>query len=209
MNETIKNTLVDLVVKHIKDNRYKNTKKNRNEKHRANRKSNIKHIIPTGISLIVNAALKQSKSNKKKAAQEKSELEETTEESKSKSGEQPGGYGTIKPYAGMSPYVQYADYGKIWKHIGTFSTNGAYGTSFERESLRSSVSESSGILVGMEVIEKAQKHFKYFVRGDIMGDIGYVPPFGTGIDSKDWEKYRMMTQMSIYMPLLKLMRSMV
>ena len=207
MNKSIKNTLVDLIIRHISD---KNKQKNNNEKTRANRKSNVKIAMPAGIGLIVNTALKHAKSSKKAAKnKEKSELEDTAEESKSKVREQPGGYGTIKPYAGMSPYVQYSDYGKIWKHIGTFSTNGGYGTSFERDSLRSSVSENSGILVSMEVIEKAQKHFKYFVRGDIMGDIGYVPPFGIGIDSKDWEKYRMMTQMSIYMPLLKLMRSMV
>jgi len=69
--------------------------------------------------------------------------------------------------------------------------------------------ESTREMVGMETIEKAAKHFKYFVMGEVMGDIGYVPPTGLGINSKDWEKYRLMTQISFYRPLLKLMHSVI
>ena len=68
--------------------------------------------------------------------------------------------------------------------------------------------ESSREMVSMETLDKAAKHFKYFVRGEVLGDIGLVPPTGANINSKDWEKYRLMTFMSIYQPLLKLMRSM-
>ena len=52
--------------------------------------------------------------------------------------------------------------------------------------------------------KKAAKHFRYFVSGDVVGDIGYVPPTGLNINSKDWEKYKLMSMMSIYQPLIKL-----
>jgi hypothetical protein len=37
--------------------------------------------------------------------------------------------------------------------------------------------------------------------------MGLVPPVGIGVNSKDWEKYRVMSQMSIYKPLIKLKMS--
>ena len=67
--------------------------------------------------------------------------------------------------------------------------------------------ESSREMVSYETINKAERYFKYFVMGELMGEVGLVPPVGVGINSKDWEKYRLMTFMSIYRPLLKLMRS--
>ena len=207
MNTTLEKILLELMILNTSNNK-KTKKRKANSKTSTSQKS----AIPQGISNIISNALKQAKASRKdKKRKNEKKLEDTAEEIEDGKGKDgpAGGYGTIKPYVGMSPYAQYADYNKIWKHIGSFTTNGAYGNSFEKASLRSSVSESTGILVSMEVIEKAQKHFKYFVRGDVMGDVGYVPPFGAGIDSKDWEKYRMMTQMSIYMPLLKLMRSVI
>ena len=207
MNTTLEQILLELIIFNMP-----NRKKTKRQKINSKIFPPKKGAIPPGISNVISNALKQAKASRKdKNDKSEIKLEDTAEEiDDGKGKDRPaGGYGTIKPYVGMSPYVQYADYNRIWKHIGSFTTNGAYGNSFERASLRSSVSESTGILVSMEVVEKAQKHFKYFVRGDIMGDVGYVPPFGAGIDSKDWEKYRMMTQMSIYMPLLKLVRSVI
>ena len=118
-----------------------------------------------------------------------------------------GGYGTIKPYVGMSPYVKYADYGKIWGHLGTFRTNASGSAEETVHKIAMNNGESSREMVSYETINKAERHFKYFVMGELVGEVGLVPPVGIGIDSKDWEKYRLMTFMSIYRPLLKLMRS--
>lgn len=213
MGEIINNTLAELIISSIAELKRKRKESVRRKKHinaqKSGGNSNSVNPVSIGISNII-ANSKPIKNKKNKEAKKELKLEEAAEEAEDgKEKESLGGYGTIKHYNGMLPYVQYANYGKIWSHIGAFASKSAYENPLERASLRSSMSESTGILVSMEVIEKAQKHFKYFVRGDIMGDIGYVPPFGSGIDSKDWEKYRLMTQMSVYMPLLKLMRSII
>ncbi len=198
----IRRTLVELTLKGIAELKRKKTRPKRQSIMQAGQRN----AIAASISNIINNS-KQAKASKK-AKENKLDLEEAAEDAETpKSKGHLGGYGTIKSYSGISHYTAYTDYSKIWSHIGAFASKSAYQNPLERASLRSSMSESTGILVSMEVIDKAQKHFKYFVRGDIMGDIGYVPPFGSGIDSKDWEKYRLMTQMSVYMPLLKLMRS--
>ena len=64
--------------------------------------------------------------------------------------------------------------------------------------------ESTREMVSTETMEKAAKHFKYFVVGEVLGDVGLVTPFGLNISSKEWEKYRLMSMMSVYRPLLKL-----
>ena len=206
----INETLIELILKNlikIKNNKSSGNTINKRRYHKAvlRHKSSIAAIA---ASIAINSLKATSQEDENQA---NDTLERTAAEEPENKEEKAahGGYGTIKPYAGMSPHINYVNYGKIWGHIGSFASKRAYETSFEKAGLRDSASQGTGILVENEVIEKAQKHFKYFVRGDIMGDIGYVPPTGIGIDSKDWEKFRLMTQMSVYMPLLKLFRSIV
>ena len=119
-----------------------------------------------------------------------------------------GGYGTVSKHYGISPVVKYTDYNKIWGHLGSFRTYNMYGNNDESPNeIAMQNGESSRQMVSMETIDKAAKHFKYFVRGELMGEVGIIPPVGLNINSKDWEKYRLMTLMSIYQPLIKLMRS--
>jgi hypothetical protein len=42
--------------------------------------------------------------------------------------------------------------------------------------------------------------------GEQLTNIGFVPPVGANVNSKDWEKYRVMSQMSIYQPIIALKR---
>jgi len=152
--------------------------------------------------------IKEIKDKYKESKEE--DLEETAvEESEDKKEKAAvGGYGTIKPYSGMSPYVKYADYGKIWGHVGTFRSQSMYENPADG-SFSQSESKSTGVFLDNKVIEKAERHFKYFVPGELVGDVGYVPPVGSNINSKDWEKYKIMSQMSIYRPLLALFRAIV
>ncbi len=115
-----------------------------------------------------------------------------------------GGYGTIKPYAGMSPHVKYTDYDKIWGHLGAFKTNSMYGDTESSNEIAMKNGESTREMVSKETMEKAAKHFKYFITGDAPGDVGFVPPFGANINSTEWEKYRLMNMLSFYKPLMKL-----
>ena len=206
---TIKDTISELIAKNILE-----ITKSKSRKNKKQRNISISSQQKTSVSLSITNIIASSeiKESEKEEMQEL-KLEEVAEEENSGikgEKEKPGGYGTVKAYAGASPNTSYTNYESIWSHLGVFRSKGAYESPFEKQGLGiDSTNESTGILVSNEVIAKAEKHFKYFVRGEIMGDVGYVPPAGLGIDSKDWEKYRMMTQMSIYRPLLKLIRSFV
>jgi len=115
-----------------------------------------------------------------------------------------GGYGTVSKDYGLSGTAKYTDYSKLWSHLGSFKTQNMYADTESSNQIAMNNGESTREAVSTETIEKAAKHFKYFVSGDIVGDIGFVPPTGSNINSKDWEKYRLMSMMSIYKPLLLL-----
>lgn len=115
-----------------------------------------------------------------------------------------GGYGTVSKVYGAAPAVKYVNYDKLFSHLGIFKAKGMYENLGTRETDIKQTTESSREMVSTETIEKAAKHFKYFVTGEIINDLGYVPPVGIGISSKDWEKYRLMSKMSIYLPIIKL-----
>lgn len=202
---TIKSTLIELVTKNFVEMSKKKKVSNKRAKVRnrftASTKLSISSIL---INLKINEAVFQAKEEKS----DEEDLEETTEEEPEDKKERVahGGYGTIKPYSGMSPYTNYANYDKIWGHIGTFRSQSMYENPVDGFFPQND-SKSTGVLVDNKVIEKAQRHFKYFIAGEVIGDVGYVPPVGANVDSKEWEKYRMMTMMSIYRPLLALFRA--
>ena len=197
--DNIKSTLLELVTQNFIEIK-KNTKKPKN---RNRVMQNSKFSIST---ILINSEIKKIK-NEDKEKKSEEDLEETADE---ESGDKKrvivnGGYGTINKHYGISPVVKYSDYNKIWGHLGTFRTYNMYGNDSESSNeIAMKNGESSREMVSTETIEKAAKHFKYFVVGEASGDIGFVPPFGSNIDSKEWEKYKLMFQMSIYQPLLKL-----
>ncbi|MBI2651280.1 hypothetical protein HYX01_02320 [Candidatus Woesearchaeota archaeon] len=201
----IKNTLIELVIRHFKDS---NNKK-RSEKAAKKRAEIMSHNKPVIIAAILHKTSKQSakKESKEKKQGDLEDLEDVTSgKPKSENIRANSGYGINSGYAdiskhyGISPAVVYTDYNKIWSHLGKFKA----GTLYDKTSKIGAVTESSREMVSEETVDKATKHFKYFVRGEIVGDFGFVPPVGINIDSKDWEKYRFMSMLSIYRPLLKL-----
>ncbi len=174
------------------------------------RKDNAQNSKFSISAILINSALKEIKGGIKGKSKESASDEGLEEDAEGKIIEDErkiivnGGYGTINPYAGMSPHIKYTDYNKIWSHLGSFRTYDAQEGAESRNEIALKNGESTREMVSKETIEKAARHFKYFISGDIVSDIGYVPPFGSNIDSKEWEKYRLMTKMSIYLPLLKL-----
>ncbi len=205
--ENIKGTLIELITRNFVEisKKRRANKKNSKSAKSGNRLVNSPNSIS---SIIISPEIRKikNKSEKKPRAEN---LEETTEESEDKPEiAANGGYGTVSRHYGMSPVDSYVKYDQVWKHIGTFRSQSMYENLMEGF-FSQSENKSSGILVDNKVIEKAERHFKYFISGEVIGDVGYVPPVGVNIDSKDWEKYRMMTQMSIYRPLLALFRAIV
>jgi hypothetical protein len=117
-----------------------------------------------------------------------------------------GGYGTVSKSTGYAPQIIYANYDRIWSNLGAFKSKSMFENSNSFQSSNNEKTETTRQMVETETIEKAEKHFKYFVLGDSVGDVGFTPPVGIGVNSKEWEKYRMMTMMSVYRPLLALKR---
>lgn len=190
--DRVKETLLELVVKNFSEIKNKTAKS-----------KSINNPAFSISAILINSAI-----NEKKELKEE-DLEETTEEEPKDKNKLivNGGYGTINKNYGMSSVVKYTHYDKIWGHLGKFKTNNMYGDSESPNKIAMNNGESSREMVSMETIDKAAKHSKYFQSGDSMGDVGFVPPVGANISSKDWEKYRLMTFMSIYKPLMNLMYS--
>jgi hypothetical protein len=204
-----KKTLVELIIRNFIEisngkRADKNSKKAKRHKKAPNPRFSISHVL-------INLASREIKDEIKKQTLEEAGLEEDDE---GKIIKDDGkflvncGYGTINKHYGTSPIIKYTDYNKIWSHLGSFKTFAAYENDESSNKIAVKNGESSREMISMGTIDKAAKHFKYFVQGDVMGDIGLVPPAGANIDSKEWEKYRLMYQMSVYQPLLKLMWSM-
>ena len=202
----IETILISLITKNFIDIKRKKEAK-KNSKKTKREIQNPKFSIST---ILINSAVNEIKDENKEKKSKEENLEETTEEeSKDKHKVAiTGGYGTINKHYGTSPVVKYADYNKIWSHLGTFRAYNMYEDTESPNEIAMKNGESSREMVSTETIDKAAKHFKYFVRGELMGEVGLVPPVGLNINSKDWEKYRLMTLMSIYQPLIKLMRAM-
>jgi len=208
-----KETLVELILRsfievnaHKTKKRVKNQFSKRVNKRISGQKSSIAAIIQNIVANSITTGENTSEGKKENleiAAEEKSEDKE----------EKPvhGGYGAIKQYAGMSPYVKYADYGKIWSHLGAFRTYRMFEHLDDASNAVLANGESSREMVSQRTQEMAARNFKYFARTatmeahtDYYTVTSLVPPVGSGIDSKEWEKYALMMKMSIYQPIIRL-----
>ena len=193
-----KRTLIELITKNFTEIK----RKKRPNKRKSKSRLSIPSLL---INLKINGTIIDAKEESNEDNSEETIEEESSDENKITMN---GGYGTINKHYGTSPTVKYVSYDRIWDHLGGFKSQSMYqNLSEERGPIAHNASESTGVLVSNEVITKAEKHFKYFVSGELLGDVGYVPPTGLGISSVEWEKYRLMTQISFYSPLLKLMNS--
>ncbi|MEK6949044.1 MAG: hypothetical protein AABX34_02405 [Nanoarchaeota archaeon] len=215
MGEIINNTLVELIINSIAELKLQGKKsgrrKRQNDAQKGKGSINSSNPVSIGIANII-ANSKPVKNKKSKEDKKELKLEETAEEAEAgKEKESLGGYGTIKAYSGMSPYVKYANYDKIWSHIGTFRTYNMFGDSDSMAITAMKNGESSREMVSQRTQEMAARNFKYFMRShantvlDAFTVTSLVPPVGSNINSKDWEKYTIMMKMSIYQPILALM----
>ncbi len=184
-------------------------KKRKHKKRQKRTKSRINNknygSICSLTRLLISKAIEKAKKTSKKEKNKEGQII-YSEEEKSASH---GGYGTVSKVYGAAPSVKYTDYNKLFSHLGTFKTKGMYEDIIESDAKTQQLISSTREMVSMETMNKAAKHVKYFTAGESLSDVpGYVPPTGMNINSKDWEKYRVMTMMSIYKPLTKLMYSM-
>ena len=197
----IKETLIELITKNFKIKKKKRAGRNKRNLNSVKNKSGF-----SIASIIINSSIQEVKRSKVKVKKDNVNLKDDGEEIPDGENEVPvsGGYGTIRRGYGISPISKKTDYGKIWGYLGKFRTYNAYNKPESANEIAMQNGESSRQMVSTETIDKVARHLKYFVTGELMGNIGFVPPFGSNISSKEWEKYRLMDMMSIYKPLLKL-----
>jgi len=182
----VKHILTELIVRNFIDAK-KKTVKSKNSKVSKKKATKDRFSISTIIhNILINSRISDLE-NKEKDTED---LEQSSNEELEEENDVQGGYGTIKPYAGMSSYVKYTDYNKLWGHLGTFRTNNMYEKDESSNEIAMKNGESTREMVSTETLEKAAKHFKYFITGDAPGDVGFIPPFGLNVNSKEWEKYK-------------------
>jgi len=209
--DNIKDTLMELITKNFLDSNKNKTKKNLRTKKIKASSTIVKSSPKFSISAFLANSIKEAKTNDKKS-KEKKDLEEVSEDaSKEVKGKKEitvnGGYGTISKSYGSSQSAKYTDYNKLFSHLGTFKTKGMYEEfSDQFIELVKGNAETTREMVSTETMDKAAKFEKYFMAGEQLTNIGFVPPVGANVNSKDWEKYRVMSQMSIYQPIIALKR---
>lgn len=213
--DNIKNTLIELIIKNFLDSNKKRNKTKKNIRTNKNiiSSSNIVKSSPKfSISAFLANTLKEAKTDDKES-KEKKDLEEVSEDAGKEVKEKKemivnGGYGTVSKSYGAGQSAKYADYNKLFSHLGTFKAKGMYE---EFSDLISDIikgkAETTREMVSTQVMDTAAKHEKYFMVGESLTNVGFVPPVGANVNSKDWEKYRVMSLMSIYQPIIALKRT--
>lgn len=160
--------------------------------------------ISSIVNILIKNAIEKTKSDKK---------EKPVEEHKSykivndREPEINGGYGTVSKSYGTSPRVSYADYGKLFSHLGTFRAKQPYDDMAEHLGNNNKALDDSGfVLVSSEAMEKGKFYIRYFNSKTPIAKNSLVP-LAPGMSSKDWEEFIWFMRLDTAMYLLKISTS--
>ena len=155
-----------------------------------------KNDIP--VSSIVNILIKNAVEKAKREKKEK-QVEEDKSYKIMKDDREidiNGGYGTVSKSYGMSPRASYADYGKMLSHLGAFRAKQPYENMAEHLSAMNRAAESSSFaLVDSETLQKGGFYVKYFAhpgRFDMYSALGSLVCPVPGMNSMEWEKFKLL-----------------
>src|SRR3989344_1299008 len=158
------------------------------------RKKNPKSRPEISTSAIIRILLKAAAEGKKDGKEKKNDSPNSLQYNTPRDDRpilENAGYGTIsRAYGGMikTPYV---DYGKLFSYLGDFRSKNAFeDIEGSPTQLANKVMERGNrfYFIDREVIDSGVRNLKYFIPGEIMGDIHAVP---VGINSTDWEKFKL------------------
>lgn len=160
------------------------------------------------ISSIVNILIKNAVEKTKRDKKEKP-VEEHKSYKVVKDGREleiNGGYGAVSKSYGMSPKSSYADYGKMFSHLGTFRAKQPYENMAEHSDNNKALDDSGFVLVSSETMEKGKFYIRYFNSKVPIAKNSLVP-LAPGMSSKDWEEFLWFMRLDTAMYLLKISTS--
>lgn len=157
--------------------------------------------IPSILSSILRNSNKEEIEKNKAKSDTKTEQEAKPIEENEES---PGGYGTSRRGSyGVALSSGYANYEKLYSHMGSFKAKGAYDDLSPAQMANKALDESGKFFfLDREVIDTGMRQLKYNMAHKISGDISAVPM--GGINSKDWEMFKLWSKIDPVMYQLKM-----
>ena len=155
------------------------------------------------VSVLIDILIKNSIEKAKMEAREKSAIPTGKSYSVIKDGkdENIGGYGASSKHYSRPIHSSYVDYGKIFGYLGALKARNAYSGT---ESLsNSNNSDAAGFqLISSETIEKGARFVRYAKHPTIDLNTSSLVPI-SGMDSSEWEKFKLWKQLDPVMYLFK------
>jgi len=146
--------------------------------------------VPTAA--IVNILIRSAVEEAKRGRIEKNIFSNGTMSIKAGKEAANGGYGAASRLYGASSEA-YVDYSKLFSYIGRFRSQSPYedysGESHTEKINRIMEQDNKFYLVDREVIDDGVRSIKYFTFGVMLREPGPVPM--GGINSADWEKFKL------------------
>ena len=172
---------------------------------------NAKNNIPDSsiISILIKNAVEKSKKDKKEKPVEEDKNYKIVKDDREI--DINGGYGTVSKNYGMSPRASYADYGKMFSHLGAFRAKQPYENMAEHVGALNKITDSSSFaLVDSETLQKGGFYVKYFAhpgRFDMYSALGSLVCPIPGMNSMEWEKFKLLMMMDKPLYTLKISTS--
>ena len=156
------------------------------------------------ISTLINILIKASVENARQEAKEKpkEQTEKTYKIIKDDKDENTVGYGAASRTYAEPIHSSYIDYGKLFGYLGNFKARNAYDNVDSLSNLNKNPEISSFNLISSEAIEKGARFVRYAKHPTIDLNMSSLVPI-TGMDSQEWEKFKLWKQLDPVMYLLK------
>ncbi len=156
------------------------------------------------ISTLINIFIRNSIETARKEAKEKSPAQTGKIYSiiKDNKEEHIGGYGTAPKNYGSFIHTPYVDYGKLFGYLGSFKARSAYESSGVNDVLKTGSGDSGFGLIDSSTIEKGARFVRYMKHPTIDLNMSSLVPI-MGMDSQEWEKFKLWKQLDPVMYLLK------
>ncbi len=139
--------------------------------------------------ILIRSAVEKAKTSiKEKAKSEESAIYTILKEEKPSA---TGGYGAVSKGYGAAPSASYADYEKLFSHLGKFRAQSAYeNVGKDNPDATNSPADGGFRLIDAETMERGAKYVKFFMPANSeLSPISAVPV--AGMSSSEWEQFKL------------------